>query len=242
MSAWWRLHESLAQLGPGSDASTLRALEELGPLPEHPRILDLGCGSGRQTLALARSTAGKVMALDLLGPFLDQLRQRARELGVSDRIRPVRADMNHQFDLLWSEGALYIPGFEAGLSRWRPTLRPGGLAAVTELSWIGEPPEEARHFWETAYPGMADVATNRERAARAGYDVLSTFELPRSDWEAYYGPMEERSRELRPEYEGDASSLAMLSGHHDEVRILEESENSYTYVFYLLRATASDRN
>ena len=46
---------ALPQQGPGSDASTLRALRMLGELPDAPRVLDLGCGPGRQTLALARS-------------------------------------------------------------------------------------------------------------------------------------------------------------------------------------------
>jgi hypothetical protein len=37
-------------------------------------------------------------------------------------------------DLLWSEGAIYLLGFEDGLRRFRPCLAPGGLAAVTECS------------------------------------------------------------------------------------------------------------
>jgi len=240
-SAWWRLNGELAQQGPGSDESTLQALRALGPLPEAPHILDMGCGPGRQSLALARATAATVVGLDLLLPFLRQLDRRSREAGLSERIHPVRADMSHppiaagRFDLLWSEGAIYIPGFEAGLTRWRELLRDGGLAAVSELSWVAEPPSETRSFWEAAYPAVADVTTNRDRAKRAGYEVISTFELPWTDWSAYYDPIEARAVELHREYEDDPAALAILSGHREEMQVLETSQGSYTYVFYLLR-------
>jgi serine/threonine-protein kinase HipA len=241
MSVWWRLNGELAQQGPGSDESTLKALRALGPLPKSPRILDMGCGPGRQSLALIRETAGTLVGLDLLLPFLRQLDLRSREQGLSDRVQTVCADMGHppiaagRFDLLWSEGAIYIPGFETGLTRWRELLRDGGSMAVSELSWVADPPRETREFWEAAYPAVADVATNCDRAERAGYEVISTFELPIGDWKAYYDPIEERATELLPEYEDDPAALEVLSGHREEVRILEESEGSYTYVFYLLR-------
>ena len=239
--AWWKLHGGLHQQGPGSDPSTLRALAALGDLPPAPRVVDMGCGPGRQTRALATATGGRVFALDRAAPFLLQLVREASNANLADRISPLCGDMRfppvrpESFDLVWSEGAVYIPGFENGLRGWHALLRPGGLAAVTELSWVAEPPDETREFWENAYPGVADVATNCARAERAGYEVLSTFGLPRSDWDAYYGPIEERAIPLRDEYEGNEEALAALSGHTEEVGILDRSEGSYTYVFYLLR-------
>jgi serine/threonine-protein kinase HipA len=239
--AWWKLNGELHQQGPGSDPSTLRALAALDGLPPAPRILDMGCGPGRQSRALAAATGGHVVALDRLAPFLSQLVRQAEDAKLADRISPLRGDMGfppfrpESFDLVWSEGAVYIPGFEAGLRGWQPLLRPGGFAAVSELSWVGEPPPATRTFWETAYPEVADVATNCARAERAGYEVLSHFGLPRSDWDAYYGPIEERAIPLREEYKGNAGALGALSGHVEEVAILDRSEGSYTYVFYLLR-------
>ncbi|MBW2268921.1 MAG: methyltransferase domain-containing protein [Deltaproteobacteria bacterium] len=239
--AWWLVNGDLDQQGPGSDASTLRALETLAELPSTPRIADMGCGPGRQTLALARATGGHIAALDLLPPFLKRLRTRAEGAGLADRIALVQSDMARppfaasSFDLIWSEGAVYNVGFEAGLARWGELLRPGGLAAVTELSWIGEPPTETLAFWQGHYPEMADVEANCKRAERAGYRVLDHFALPHSDWRAYYDPIEARAAKLRPRYADDPRALAAI-GHQDhEIEIFEGSRGSYSYVFYLLR-------
>ncbi|MBW1885693.1 MAG: hypothetical protein JRJ58_19320, partial [Deltaproteobacteria bacterium] len=50
------LHMGLHQQGPGSDDETSRALRMLPPLGPDARILDAGCGRGRQTLVLARDS------------------------------------------------------------------------------------------------------------------------------------------------------------------------------------------
>lgn len=65
MQALFLLHEGLAQCGPGSDAETMRAVQLLPPLPPAPRIVDLGCGTGRQSLVLARAL-GPLEAVDIL--------------------------------------------------------------------------------------------------------------------------------------------------------------------------------
>ena len=55
----------LPHQGPGNEECTLRALALVGELPLNPRILDVGCGSGRQSLILARRCGGQLLAVDL---------------------------------------------------------------------------------------------------------------------------------------------------------------------------------
>jgi SAM-dependent methyltransferase len=61
--ALFRLFEGLPRQGPGSDACTRAALRRLGELPAAPRVLDLGCGSGRSALVLAETLRTKVVAI-----------------------------------------------------------------------------------------------------------------------------------------------------------------------------------
>ena len=59
------VHSGLPRQGPGDDESTLRALSFCTELPMQPAVLDVGCGPGMQTVALARGTDGTITAVDL---------------------------------------------------------------------------------------------------------------------------------------------------------------------------------
>ena len=236
------LHAGLPREGPGSDGSTRAALARLPPLPPAPVIVDLGCGPGRQSLVLARAIGAKVIAVDLDQRYLDQLSRSAAAEGLAHLIELRRADMGAldfplgSVDLVWSEGAAYILGFEQSLRRWRPLLKPTGLVAASELSWLtDDPPEEAKAFWAAAYPGMATVEENRHRARSAGFDVLGSFALPESAWwDEYYGPLLERMERLRP---NAGPSLAAHIGQLErEIELFRRHYEAYGYVFYLLRA------
>ena len=133
MALMFSFYEGVLRKGPGSEASTLKALSMLVGLPPNPRIVDFGCGAGDASLVLARVTQGHVTAVDIHQPFLDQLEARAAREGLTDRITTVQADMavppfpDGSFDLVWSEGAAYIVGFEQSLNRWRRLLRAGRI-------------------------------------------------------------------------------------------------------------------
>jgi len=237
---FWQIHRDLPREAPGSDASTLRALAKLPGLPAAARILDIGCGPGTQTLALARASQASLTAVDTHQPFLDDLARRAAQAGLAERVQALNVSMfelnfAQPFDLIWSEGAIYIIGFERGLREWRSLLKPGGLIAVTEISWLKpDPPEAARGFWEAAYPEMATVEQNLARLARAGYRSLGHFTLPEQDWwENYYHPMAARIELLREKYRHNPAAQAVLDAEYAEIDLYRQFSAWYGYVFYL---------
>jgi cyclopropane fatty-acyl-phospholipid synthase-like methyltransferase len=238
---FFALYRDLPRYGPGDDGSTREALRRLGPLPPEPRVLDLGCGAGTQTMVLAASLDGPITAVDLHQPFLDELRVKATAAGVGDRIVTRCADFGAldvppaSVDLLWSEGAIYHLGFGDGLARWRPLVADGGRAAVTELTWLtDEPPADAAAFWGTAYPAMTNEEVNRAAAVAAGWDVVDTFPLPATAWwEAYYAPLATRIAQLRPD--ADAALRAVIADTEREIDLWLSHGGAYGYVFYLLR-------
>ena len=54
MDVFFDVQSDLPRQGPGDDGCTRRALALCYPLPDAPRVLDIGCGPGAQTLVLAR--------------------------------------------------------------------------------------------------------------------------------------------------------------------------------------------
>ena len=187
------LHSDLPREGPGDDESTLRALAMCTELPERPDILDVGCGPGMQTLALARATGGAITAVDFHEPFLDDLRKSAEAAGVRERLNIMRGDMADlpfgpdTFDLIWSEGAAYIMGISEAFTAWRGFLRAGGYVVVSELTWlVPDPPAEVYDFFVSSYPGIRDIAGNLERIRAAGYDIVGHFTLPDESWWTHY--------------------------------------------------------
>ena len=244
---FWRIHGGLPKQGPGSDASTRRALAAVGPLPERPRILDLGCGPGRQTVVLAQETGGDVIAVDLLPPFLEQVEERVARAGLSDRVRtrsvsmgalPVDEFPEGGFDLVWSEGAIYNLGFEAGLRAWRPLLRSPGWIAVTEATWLGpDPSERVRRFWDAEYPEMGGVDANIARLERAGFRLEDHFALPPSEWwDDYYTLIESRVETLREE-ETSREAARVIAEYDEELAVVREGLETFGYVFYVMRPT-----
>lgn len=102
------IYEALPRQGPGDRESTERALRLLPPLAREQRILDIGCGSGAQTIDLARATRARIVAVDIHPPFVARPEKRAAEFGFGQRIRTRVGDMtalrfpDGSFDVLGS--------------------------------------------------------------------------------------------------------------------------------------------
>ena len=238
----------LPRQGPGDDASTLRALSMCTELPAHPDVLDVGCGPGMQTIALARVLDGHITAGDLYQEFLDQLVESALAEGVRDRIGQMRVDMadlpfgRDSFDLIWSEGAAYFVGFGEAFERWNDPLRSRGYMAVTELTWLSDaPPAEAAEFFGAEYPPMTDVATNLATIEEKGYKVVGHFTLPDAAWwDHYYTPLEAKLPALRDKYAGDDQALQLVEMTAREIDLRRRFGDSYGYEFYVARKTDLD--
>ena len=139
------------------------------------------------------------------------------------------------FDIVWSEGAIYIMGFAEGLRAWKRLLKPNGAIAVTELSWLGSNiPDEAKRFWDEGYPAITDVDSNLRTMESAGYSLISHFVLPEHAWwDHYYAPLETRIQVLKSKYKDSDEAIEFLDDEQKAIDLYRKSSASYGYVFYI---------
>lgn len=143
------------------------------------RIIDLGSGTGAGALALVKCfEEADVIAVDMSAPLLERLSAKARELGVTDRVRTLQADLDAAWpatgpaDLVWASSSLHhMADPDRVLADVFATLRPGGLMALVELD---------------SFPRFLsdDADAALEERCHAGLDQHRASELPHlgSDW------------------------------------------------------------
>ncbi|MBN2050634.1 MAG: class I SAM-dependent methyltransferase [Spirochaetales bacterium] len=235
-------HMNAQRQGPGSTADTLRALSFISLVGKKTlKIADIGCGSGAQTIVLAQNTKSHITAVDLFPEFLDRLSDKAEGLGLQDKITTLEASMDdlpfgkEEFDILWSEGAIYIIGFEAGIKKWRDYLKPGGYLAVSEITWLtNKRPKEIEEHWKSEYPEI-DTASNKIRLLEEnGYSPVGYFFLPEKSWiDTYYAPMEERFAAFLERHGNSERARDIVDGEKDEIRKYKKYKDYFSYGFYL---------
>jgi ubiquinone/menaquinone biosynthesis C-methylase UbiE len=238
------LHLDGARQGPGSDADTQLAIDLSGLRGASDlRVADIGCGTGASTFVLARELDAELTAVDLLPDFLRELEQRAGAEGIAERITTLAAPMddlpfgNQSLDAIWSEGAIYNVGFEHGIRMWHRFLKPGGILAVSELSWLtAERPSELDEHWNREYPEVGTVSEKLAVLEANGYSPLGYFALSEASWlEHYYRPMQARFGPFLARYEGVDAARAIVAAEQEEIALYERCSAFVSYGYYVAR-------
>lgn len=237
---------TMERQGPGSPEATLKALSFIDlNLNDQSRIADLGCGTGGQTMVLARHIPGQITGLDLFPGFIDLFNRNAMQFGLQDRVKGIVGSMdnlpfqNETLDLIWSEGAIYNIGFERGLNEWRKYLKTGGYIAVTESSWFtDERPEEIHRFWVDAYPEIDTIPNQIAKLHKAGYLPVATFILPENCWTQHYLTPKHAAQEIfLKKHAGNKAAEEFSALQATEEVLYGKYKEFYGYVFFIARKT-----
>lgn len=240
---FFEIFELLPRQGPGDEAATQKAFQKLLELPKSPEILDIGCGTGKQTLTLAKLTSGRITALDNHLPFLEICKHNIDRAGYSSRINCVAGDMSSinftdkSYDLIWSEGAAFIMGIENALKSWRRLLRDKGYLVISDLVWFKEiAPQEIKDFFVKIGAEMKYYRQLYMIIETAGYKLVDYFPLPdKSWWTNYYTPLEKILAEMRVKHQGDSSVKSTLDMLELEMDMHKKYCQYYGYGFYMMQ-------
>lgn len=241
------LHLAGDRQGPGGDQETRLAIELSGlKSGANLRIADIGCGTGASTRVLASELNAHVTAVDFLPDFLTRLEQCAKEAGLGNKIDCTATSMDDlpfedgSLDAIWSEGAIYNIGFENGIRSWKRFLKPGGILAVSELTWLtSDRPAELEEHWNREYPEVATAGTKIAQLNAAGYTPVGYFPLPVPCWlDSYYRPMRARFPAFLDRHTHSDAARQIVQIEEAEIDLYERHTAFVSYGYYIARTQA----
>jgi SAM-dependent methyltransferase len=241
------LHREGHRQGPGGDDETRLAITLSGLSGKTGlKIADIGCGTGASTLVLAKALDASVTAVDFLPDFLNDLGTAAERQNLTKRIETLAASMDalpfaeQSFDAIWSEGAIYNIGFANGIKAWRRFLKPGGILAVSELTWLTQSrPAELEQHWNREYPEV-DTASAKVAILESNlFSPIGYFALPKRCWlDNYYRPMQDRFAAFLERNDNSEAAAAIVAAEEYEIALYERHSAFVSYGYYLARRTA----
>lgn len=235
------LYSNLPQQGPGLKEETIKAFNNIPIENKGLKVLDIGCGSGRQTMDLARVVNGKIKAVDFLPQMNAEMKKRLIGFEYTSKIDVANGDMGNlnekdaYYDIIWSEGAIYNLGFEKGLAYWKQFLKPKGFMAITEAAWLTDKqPKELHDFWMSEYPDIKSIDEHCSIISSQGYELINSFPISKKAWEVYYAPLKNNLLLYKKKYKGNTQALAIAAQTEREIQIFEKYADYYGYVFYIM--------
>ena len=192
------------------------------PQMDRPRILDIGCGSGVPTLELARLSQGEVIGIDIDQPALDKFTGKIKEEGLSDRVQAVNCSIfdmdisDESFDIIWSEGSIFVIGFERGLRQWKHFLKPDGFMVI--------------------HDEKGNVKEKLAQISSCGYELLGYFILSEDIWwTEYFAPLEKLIGESRTRYNDDPNILEELHQAQEELDMFNKNPERNSSVYFVIK-------
>lgn len=227
-----RLFGGLDRLAPGTTDDIAWILQETC-LPNGARIADAGCGTGCDI----RTFHAMRPDLHIVGYELNE--RFAHEAAVSFSDQPPidvyhkdMSDLDGEFNLIYSAGAVYFLGISQALNLWRGNLAPGGMIAFSELCWLGpERPPAAADFW-AAFPAMTDLRGIGAHIRDAGFRQVASRVLTPEAWRAYYDPLAARAAQLRADIAPQTS--AFLDEIDAEIGLWRRHGDAYGYALNIV--------
>ncbi|GAA2258521.1 27-O-demethylrifamycin SV methyltransferase [Streptomyces amakusaensis] len=180
---YWDSPADDRSLDRATDRLTDLVAERLAAVPGR-RLLDVGCGTGRPALRIARATGARVSGISVSEEDVELARTRADATELADRVDFRYADAcelpfeTASFDGAWAiESMMHISDRTAALTEIARTLRPGSPLVITDVLLrspvTGDAADLVRRTCRAfKSPSLPEPAELRAALDRAGLEVV----------------------------------------------------------------------
>lgn len=157
------------------------------------RVLDLACGKGEMLCTWARDHNIVGTGVDISTGFVTAARERAAELGVTERVEFLHGNAagyvaSERVDVASCCGATWIgDGLPGTLDLLAGSLLPAGVALVGEPYWRRKPTDEAtlEGCHATSVEDFRTLAGLVESFGELGWDLVEMVLADQDSWDRY---------------------------------------------------------
>lgn len=139
-------------------------------------------------------------------------------------------------DAMWAERSIYNMGFQRGIADFRRFLKPGGMLALSEMTWFTrERPDEIDAYWANEYPEISTASEKIGILEEQGFVPVGYFPLPESCWtDHYYVPLQSGFDAFLTRH-GPAEASSIIDSERTEIALYEKYRDYYGYGFYIAK-------
>ena len=123
---------------------------------------------------------------------------------------------DESFNIIWSEGSIFVIGFERGLRQWKRFLKPGGFMAI--------------------HDEKGNIKEKLAQISSCGYELLGYFILSEDIWRTeYFAPLEKLVGESQTRYTDDPNILEELHQAREELDMFNKNPERNSSVYLVLK-------
>ena len=123
---------------------------------------------------------------------------------------------DESFDIIWTEGSIFVIGFKKGLQEWKRFLKPDGFMVV--------------------HDEKGNIGEKLEQISSCGYELLGYFELDEKTWWAeYFAPLEKLILETRVKYPNAPGVIEAVHSAQREIDMFKKSPELNSSLCFVMK-------
>lgn len=227
-------------LAPYSFSCTKKALSFVELLQKKKKIVNIGSGTGYQSIILYDILKENIISTDHRMPYIEKFQQELSRQELDKYICPTYSSLNslpfkeNELDLIWAESVAKDIYFEEGLNNWNKYLASDGYIGICAYCWASDDrPKEVADFFDKNKIDNDSIFNRIHQMSNSGFTPVAHFTMPEECWWNYFCPLDINKNDILKKYFYNKDVIDIVKRLEQEISLFEEYSNFYSYVFFI---------